>query len=107
MRLSGPRTIQREQQAEVSGQSVLREKQQRPVWLEQVSERGEWQGVMQSVVSCREDFGFCPKCEEMSLEDFEQRSAMIRLVLKDPPDFHMENRLVRKAGGKARSRETR
>lgn len=42
----------------------------------------------------------------MSLEDFEQRSATIRLVLKDTPDFHVEDRLVRKAAGKARSRET-
>ena len=31
------------------------------------------------------DWLFCPKCGEVSLEDFEQRSAMIRLVLKGSP----------------------
>ena len=45
----------------------------------------EWRGALERVVSCREDFAFCPKCREVSLEDFEQRSAMIRLVLKGSP----------------------
>lgn len=45
----------------------------------------EWRGVLESVVSCHEDFAFCPKCGEVSLEDFEQRSATIRLVLKGYP----------------------
>lgn len=60
---------------------------------------------MKSLVSCDEDFGLCLKCDEMSLEDFEQRAAMMRLVLKGSPDFHIQNRLVWKAGGKAGSRE--
>lgn len=47
---------------------------------------GERAGVLESVVSCHEDFAFCPKCGEVSLEGFEQRSATIRLVLKDTPD---------------------
>lgn len=36
---------------------------------------------MESLVSCDEDFGLCLKCDEMALEDFEQRTAMMRLVL--------------------------
>ena len=59
-------------------------KQQRPVCLGRWQGR-EWRGALERVVSCREDFAFCPKCREVSLEDFEQRSAMIRLVLKGSP----------------------
>lgn len=34
-----------------------------------------------------EDFRFFPECHEISPEDFEQRTAVMRLVLKESPGF--------------------
>lgn len=31
---------------------------------------------MESLVSCGEDFGFCPKCAEMLLEDFDRTATV-------------------------------